>query len=70
MSFKNLKNNLKAFQTAASTYVVEIVNLYFHNSMCIFILNKLKEVSGFLIFFPPLTQNALSFNTASFLKIG
>lgn len=48
MSFKNLKNNLKAFQTAASTtYMVEIVNLYFHNSMCIFILNKLKEVSGF-----------------------
>lgn len=47
MSFKNLKNNSKAFQTAASTYVVEIVNLYFHNSMCIFILNKLKEVLGF-----------------------
>lgn len=47
MSFKNWKTNWKAFPTAASTYVVEIVNLYFHNSMCIFILNKLKEVLGF-----------------------
>lgn len=47
MSFKNLKNNLQAFQQQHPTYVVEIVNLYFHNSMCIFILNKLKEVLGF-----------------------
>lgn len=46
MSFKN-SDNLQAFQTAASTYVVEIVNLYFHNSTCIFILNKLKEVLCF-----------------------
>lgn len=53
MSFKNLNRKLQAFQTTASTYVVEIVNLYFHNSMCIFILNKLKERFGFLI---PLTQ--------------
>ena len=53
MDFKNLKNNFQAFQTAASTYMVEIVNLYFHNSMCIFILNKPKEVLGFLIFSLP-----------------
>lgn len=36
-----------SLSTAAQADVVEIVNLYFHNSMCIFILNKLKEVLGF-----------------------
>lgn len=36
-----------------SIYMMEMVNIYFHNSMYIFILNKLKQVPGFQFFSPP-----------------
>lgn len=47
MDFKNLKNNLQAFQNSS-------INLHrgtYISSMCILILSKLKEVWGFKIFF-------------------